>query len=294
MSCFKKYLLIVLVFILFVIGAFFKFKETIFSVKIASYLYQSSEKIDINNYTVEIDAKPILEIEDNLSGITYNHKTDTLFAITNRPRKIYELTKNAEVIRVIELKSFKDTEDITFIKNNLFSVVDERKNLFAIFEIDKDTKYIDLDTIKNKFILKIKKFKNMGYEGITYDINKKEFYIANEKYPIQIIKIKNWLEYDYIDVSFEKFNIKNIVDDISALYFDPKYNHLLVLSDESKMVIEMKLDDKKISFGYLKKGQLGLKEDISQAEGITMDNNRNIYIVSEPNLFYKFKNKDLF
>ncbi len=290
-----KYLLIFLVFvlfILFIIGVIIKFNETQFSIKITNY--SSSKQININSYKVKIDAKQILEIENNLSGITYNPKTDTLFAITNRPRKIYELTKEAEVIREIELKSFKDTEGITFVENDLFAVVDEKKNLFSIFNIDKDTKSIDLDEIKDKFILNIKSYKNMGYEGITYDINKKEFYIVNEKFPMQIIKVKNWLKCENINISFENFDMENILDDFSGSYFDSKYNHLLILSDESKMVIEINLDDKKISFGNLKKGQLGLKEDIPQAEGITMDNNRNIYIVSEPNLFYKFEKKDLF
>jgi uncharacterized protein YjiK len=34
-----------------------------------------------------------------------------------------------------------------------------------------------------------------------------------------------------------------------------------------------------------------LKDDIPQPEGISMDSQDNIYLVSEPNLFYKFSKK---
>ncbi|MFW3405168.1 SdiA-regulated domain-containing protein, partial [Aliarcobacter butzleri] len=67
----------------------------------------------------------INEIEKNLSGITYNENTDTLFAITNSPRDIYELDKNGNVLRKISLKGFKDTEDITYTKDNKFAILDE-------------------------------------------------------------------------------------------------------------------------------------------------------------------------
>jgi uncharacterized protein YjiK len=82
------------------------------------------------------------------------------------------------------------------------------------------------------------------------------------------------------------------MDDFSGLHFDSDSDHLLILSEESKRVSQISLAGEVISSMKLEKGLASLfKNDISKPEGITMDDARNIYIVGEPNLFYRFARK---
>ena len=76
--------------------------------------------------------------------------------------------------------------------------------------------------------------------------------------------------------------------DISSLSIDARTGHALVLSDESRMLLEIDRAGQPVSFLSLSAGRNGLSNSIKQAEGVTMDEEGNIYIVAEPNLFYVF------
>jgi len=140
----------------------------------------------------------------------------------------------------------------------------------------------------------LKDLDNRGFEGVAYDADDKCFYLVSEKRPMQLITIKGLLDSAEglsINIKADIIPHKLYMDDFSGLHFDPATHHLLFVSDESKSVSEVSTDGKMISFMELEKGFSGLQKDIPQAEGITMDDFGNIYIVSEPNLFYKFVKK---
>src|SRR5690606_35178138 len=64
--------------------------------------------------------------------------------------------------------------------------------------------------------------------------------------------------------------------------------HLLLLSDESRMVVEYDQQGVPVSMLGLRRGSHGLARSIPQAEGLAIDSQRRVYIASEPNLFYRF------
>ena len=229
--------------------------------------------------------KVINEIEDNLSGITYSFKTDTLFAITNAPRKIYELSKKAEILRVIDLIGFNDTEDIVHIKDDLFAIVDEENNTFYILEIKKEDTSINILNSIKEVKLDYNYFENFGLEGITYNTNKDEFYLVNERFPKKVISVQGLMSGKRPKIKTIDKLIKNnyYLSDLSAIHFDNTKEELFLLSDESKILAMVNLKGEFISFFDIKDDP-NLSKMI-HPEGITSDNEGFIYIVGEPNIF---------
>jgi len=82
-----------------------------------------------------------------------------------------------------------------------------------------------------------------------------------------------------------------LVRDLSSVTIDPRSGHTLLLSDESRLLVELDLQGKPRSFIALFGGLNGLVQGIEQAEGVAMDGEGNIYVVGEPNRFYVFSRK---
>ncbi|MNT48123.1 SdiA-regulated [compost metagenome] len=77
--------------------------------------------------------------------------------------------------------------------------------------------------------------------------------------------------------------------DISSLDFDRRTGHLLVLSDESKLMIELSPEGRVVSYRSLLGSSDDLQNTAPQPEGIAVDDDGNLFVVSEPNLFYAFR-----
>ncbi len=83
----------------------------------------------------------------------------------------------------------------------------------------------------------------------------------------------------------EELDLRNL----SALAVDPRTGHLLVLSPDSNMLLELDEQGQQVSFMTLLGGFNGLEDTIPRAEGVAMDDKGNLYMVSEPALFYRFR-----
>ena len=95
---------------------------------------------------------------------------------------------------------------------------------------------------------------------------------------LQVIDRQAWIDH------------KVFATDLSSVHYDEQTGHLALLSDESKVLIELDAEDGKlISFRSLLSGFAGLQDSVPQGEGLTLDDQGNLYLVSEPNLFYRFE-----
>ena len=253
------------------------------------YLFNISsdnlKKIDTQKSLNVEFLKVITEIKDNLSGVTYSPKTDTLFAITNSPQFVYELSKKGEILRTIELLGFNDTEDITHIEDDLFAIVDEENKTFYVVRIKENQTSINIFESIKQVKLDYNYFENFGLEGITYNKSKDEFYLVNERLPKKVISVEGLMSGKTLKIKTLDNLIKNnyYLSDLSAIHFDNIKEELFLLSDESKILAMVNQEGDFISFFDIKADPYLSK--MIHPEGITTDNDGNIYIVGEPNIF---------
>lgn len=245
------------------------------------------------DYQVEIDALPIAGVGENLSALSFDPDRRTLFAVTNRPAELLELSLDGELLRRISLKGFGDAEAVEYISAGLYVISDERAR--RLFKVQVDSATLGLDAAASEqFSLNISGDDNKGYEGLAYDSVGQRLFVAKERKPLRILQVKGFPRDPSkpfaVDVQGDPVRDRRLfVSDLSSLMFDQRSGHLLLLSDESRLVLELDEGGKPISSLSLLAGQHGLKHSVPQAEGLAMDDQGRLYIVSEPNLFYRFK-----
>src|SRR5690606_21458083 len=136
---------------------------------------------------------------------------------------------------------------------------------------------------------------NKGFEGLAYDATRHRLFAAKERDPVSIYEINGFPHVDQ-DKPFAVHVLEDpqrdarlFVRDLSSLDYDASTGHLLALSDESQLILEINADGQPISSLSLRAGRHGLQRNVPQAEGLAMDDKGRLYVVSEPNLFYVFE-----
>ncbi len=250
-------------------------------------LPEAAAGIDLDNY--RLTRAPIELGGDigNASGLTYNRQTGTIFLILNGPTRVLELSRAGERLRTIELEGFDDTEDIVHLDGSRFAVIEERRRTLAIIDIAADTATVSYDPTR-RYLVEPEETGNKGLEGLGFDPRAQEFYATREKRPRQIYRFALPADAPEV-VSDSPWNAQrraNGLRDLSAVHLDTTTDRMLLLSDESKALIEVDKEGREKSRLRLEKGQGGLLRDIPQAEGVTLTDDRTLYICSEPNLLY--------
>ncbi|MCM2321531.1 MAG: SdiA-regulated domain-containing protein, partial [Pseudomonas sp.] len=134
---------------------------------------------------------------------------------------------------------------------------------------------------------------NSGFEGLGYDRAGDRLFVVKEHSPRKLYEIRGLRA--SLDGRFDLQVIDRqawigdavIASDLSSVHFDERSGHLLLLSDESRLVMELNGEGQLVSFRSLQGGFAGLERSVPQAEGMTVDGDGHLYLVSEPNLFYR-------
>ncbi|HAU6779632.1 TPA: YjiK family protein [Salmonella enterica subsp. enterica serovar Tado] len=237
----------------------------------------------LSSYKAVIQQKPVAGVKSNLSGLTYSAEDRMLFAVINNPPELVWLTTEGQLVGRMPLQGIHDPESIAWSGGNQFQIGSEKDG--AVYKTQVDIQRGAMQIISMVKLEGYDKAKNKGLEGTAWDAKNERLYAAKERKPIMIKEVemsKNGI------TRASPSAITASVSDVSGLEYHAPTDSLLVLSDESKMILEVSSEWRVRDRLFLTAEWSGLRDDIPQPEGIAMDNENNLYIVSEPNLFYKF------
>jgi uncharacterized protein YjiK len=251
---------------------------------------QRATSVWLPDYKVDIDGKSMVGLEkDEASDLSYDPVSKTLYSVMGKNAFLAELSLTGDVLRKIPLVGWSNPEGVMVLGNGLIAIVDERQHLMTMVTVTPDTKTLDIKDFP-KYDLGPSVDQNKAFEGVTWDARNQQILLGEERPPA----LFSWKSDGSAILKGDKRKLVNdnlIMRNLSALYADQKTGHLLVLSAESHLLLELDEKGNKVSFMALVKGLNGLAHTIPRAEGVAMDENRTIYMVSEPNLFYSFKKK---
>lgn len=252
--------------------------------------------IGLSSYRVTIEARSIDGLQRNVSGLTYNAATGTLFAAINRPSAIAELSTEGQLLRHIPLPELGDPEGITHIAGELFLVSDESDNELHWLRIRSGVQTAEIVAFA-RLPSDFEHRDNLGFEGVSWDEASGELLVVNEKRPRRVLIVHGLQPAGVPSSAIEVIEwsprswLGLFGRDLASVTTHGPSGNLLILSEESAIMAEYSRGGELLGVMPLWCGLHGLKRTVPQAEGIALGPDGAIYIVSEPNLFYVFRNR---
>ncbi|HVE55146.1 MAG TPA: SdiA-regulated domain-containing protein [Ramlibacter sp.] len=253
------------------------------------------ESLDLNNYTLVgrytlpvAAGAGVNQISAEVSAVTYNSATDSLFIVGDEGTYVTQLSKRGEVIDTMNLPAglFADPEGITAIGGGQFVVADERVRTASRFTYQAGT---TLDPATVKSVKLATTVGNVGVEGVTFDPLTGGYVFVKELTPSGIFQTTiDFTAGTASNGSAATVEPTNLFDpalagvadfgDVAALSnvlpaSAADASHLMVLSNDTGRIL--KLD---------RAGRIYSSLDILQSaqhEGITFDRDLNMYVTNE-------------
>ncbi len=249
--------------------------------------------LPLSDYRVDIEARPIEGIASNTSGLTYHTGTGTLFAVINRPPTVAEISTQGELLRLLPIDGLRDPEGIAHVQGNLFVIGEERENRLHWVRIGPSTTRVSVNG-QPSLQLAMAPLKNQGIEGVSWDHAGQRLFVSQEIWPRKVWVIEGLatLARSDFQLSIREWRPAGggmvPLGDYSSLTLHEPSGHLLLLSKLTGMVLAYAPDGSLAGTLPLWPGFRGLSRRVPQAEGIALAPGGEVYLVSEPNLFYRF------
>ncbi|MBD2525077.1 SdiA-regulated domain-containing protein [Nostoc sp. FACHB-133] len=243
-------------------------------------------------------------LAQEVSAVTYNKDTDTLFVVGDGGRAIVQVSKTGQLIDSMTLASgsspqgteFYDTEGLTYVGDGKFVLIEERDRQANLFTYAPGTTLTrsDVQTVKLGTTVG-----NIGIEGISYDPQTGGFIAVKEITPEGIFQTNiDFAAGTASNGSPTTVNSTNLFDpalagladfadvfalsNLSALNGQPDSSHLLILSQESGKIVNIDRTGNISSSLTIASDAGNPLSVVDQGnEGITVDKNGLIYVVNE-------------
>ena len=283
--------------------------------KVPNYSAPASAGINLSNYirvgrydlpeptrTTPPDATSLLAQE--VSAVTYNWDSNSLFVVGDGGTSIVQVTKTGQLINSMTLApgaspqgtDFYDPEGLAYIGNGMFVMTEERDRQAVKFT------YVAGTTLTRSLAQTVKlgtTIGNIGLEGLSYDPSTNGYIFVKEAQPQSIFQ--TGIDFAANTAtngspttvnSTDLFNpaLANMLDfaDVFALSNIPylngqaDYSHLLVLSQESGKIVNVdRLGNIYSTLTIVTDSGNPLTVPNQQHEGLTMDRDSFLYVVSE-------------
>lgn len=243
-------------------------------------------------------------LAQEVSAVTYNWDTQTLFVVGDGGTSVVQVTKAGQLINSMTLApgsspqgtEFYDTEGITYVGNGQFVMCEERDRQAVLFT------YVAGTTLTRSAAKTVKLgtfVQNIGIEGISYDPLSNGFIAVKETQPMGIFQ--TGIDFNAgtatngsptTENSINLFDpaLANLLDfadvfalsNLPILNGKPEYSHMLILSQESGKIVNIdRLGNISSSLTIVSDPGNPLTVAAQQHEGLTMDRENNLYVVSE-------------
>ena len=249
--------------------------------------------LSLQDFRVTLPGVAVTGIGDDLSGITHDGDHDRLLAITNSgPEQLLVLDRQGSLLAQHALIGFKDTEDLAWLGDGLLAIVEERVQRISILPLPDAGEPLRRADARQLTLGIGLSDDNKGFEGIAYDRGRDLLYLVKERDPQRLYRfaglrstLQGNLQLDVQDLT-AWIDEAGVSSDLSAITVEPRSGHLVLLSDESRLLFELGPQGQLLSQRALGRG-VGLQEPMPQPEGVILDDRGELFVVSEPYLFYR-------
>ncbi len=239
-------------------------------------------------YRFDLEGVRLQGVDDNLSGLAFDSDHGHLLAVLNRPSTVLVLDRDGQVLRRHRLRGASDVEAIAWLGGDRVALLQEgRRSVIVATLPARDG---PIDTTQSRVVpLTMADAGNNGPEGMAYDRSSDTLYISKERAPAGLYQLQGIAAGGPVHQRDLSAWLRRLpfATDLSSLEFDARHRHLLLLSDESQLLAELTLDGTPVSWRSLSSERWSLP--MPQPEGVTLDDQGNLYVVSEPNLFYRLR-----